>query len=155
VGSPHEGDVAEQGRLHGVEVFLWHFDVIPLGVGQHRGVFAPEADGGPLFNSLFAFYLLALAYGCLLLSAVLGNWLWQRVLASKPMRFVGLISYSLYIWHWPLYQHVIAPIAGRFHGDALKMLAFVALIPLIVFPVGYLSYQFVERPFIRFRLAQH
>ena len=116
---------------------------------------AQLADGGPLFNSLFAFSLLALAYGCLLLSALLGNWPWQRMLASKPMRFVGLISYSLYIWHWPLYQHVIAPIAGRFHGDALKMLVFLTLTLLIAFPVGYLSYQFVERPFIRFRLAQH
>lgn len=108
---------------------------------------------GSLFNSLFAYHLLALAYGSLLLAAVLGKSIWQRVLSGAPLRFVELVSYSIYIWHWPLYQHVIVRLVGRFHSDALRALAFFALVVLVVIPVGYLSYQLTERPFIRFRMA--
>jgi peptidoglycan/LPS O-acetylase OafA/YrhL len=105
--------------------------------------------------AFLAYPLLAVAYTALLLAALCGKSWWQRILSSAPARFVGLISYSLYIWHWPIYQHVILRLAGRMHGDVLKTLVFVALVFLVVLPVSYLSYQFVERPFIRFRLAQH
>jgi len=30
------------------------------------------------------------------------SWFRNRVLASRPMVFVGLISYPLYLWHWPI-----------------------------------------------------
>jgi len=63
-----------------------------------------------------------------------------RLLGSLPMRFVGLISYSLYLWHWP----VIALYNAR--HDAMPMSHRWAILG-VTFVAASLSYRFVERPF--------
>ncbi|MFP7834699.1 SGNH hydrolase domain-containing protein [Marisediminicola sp. LYQ134] len=67
------------------------------------------------------------------------------LLRSRPFQFVGLISYSLYLVHWPilvLVQEHTAP------GVALPMGLGVALVVVAV-PVAWLLYRFVETPFRR------
>lgn len=65
-----------------------------------------------------------------------------RILAWRPLVFVGLISYSLYLWHWP----VIVLLKGIFAVDRLPIaLALVAIAASLVLAV--LSWRFVETPF--------
>ena len=64
-----------------------------------------------------------------------------RLLAVAPMRFLGSISYSLYLWHWP----VIVFARYRF-VDELDAAATVALAALSI-ALATLSWWFVERPF--------
>lgn len=61
-----------------------------------------------------------------------------RLLATRPMVWIGLISYSLYLWHWPLltFQRFLAP------GPWPAAIAVLAAIGLAA-----LSLRFVERPF--------
>lgn len=68
-------------------------------------------------------------------------------LALKPIVFVGLISYSLYLWHWPLLIFTSYPTGS----DSLSGLTAVVVIGLS-FLVAYASYVFVETPFRKRRL---
>jgi len=64
-----------------------------------------------------------------------------RMLSLRPLVFIGLISYSLYLWHWPLlvfYKQCLAP-APSAVAKALLVLA--ALVSAVV------SWRFVETPF--------
>jgi len=64
-----------------------------------------------------------------------------RILASRPMVFIGLISYSLYLWHWPIlafarYLAITPP------GPWLRGGLAAASIPLAI-----LSWKYIETPF--------
>ncbi|MGO4596543.1 acyltransferase family protein [Terrabacter sp. 2RAF25] len=65
----------------------------------------------------------------------------RLLLDTRPMRFVGNISYSLYLWHWPL---LILPGAYlvRDLGLLERLLALAASVLL-----AWASYRWVETPF--------
>ena len=64
-----------------------------------------------------------------------------KLLSGTALVFVGLISYSLYLWHWPLF--VFAKLAS---STPLSTLATVGLC-VVAFMFAYLSYRFIEVPF--------
>lgn len=64
-----------------------------------------------------------------------------KVLASKPVVFVGLISYSLYLWHWPVLAFVRYRLGDRIAAPvACAALAVATLL-------AWISWRFVETPF--------
>lgn len=76
---------------------------------------------------------------------VLGGHLSQRnpvqmLLSTRPMVLIGLLSYSWYLWHWPLLAFVRA-FELEAHNPARDI--FVALVSLLM---AYASYRFVENP---------
>lgn len=61
----------------------------------------------------------------------------KRLLESRPLVAVGMLSYSLYLWHTPfLVEDNIKPLAFRL---------------LLVFAVAFASFRFVERPFLQIK----
>jgi peptidoglycan/LPS O-acetylase OafA/YrhL len=64
-----------------------------------------------------------------------------RLLSAPPLVFVGLISYSLYLWHWVLLvflrYYLIRPLTRLEAGQTL----------IAAFIVAILSWRFIERPF--------
>ncbi len=66
----------------------------------------------------------------------------KRVLSFGPLVFVGLISYSLYLWHWP----VLA--AFRYFSSRQYLTQTDAMVLFAVSVVlAFLSFEFVETPF--------
>jgi peptidoglycan/LPS O-acetylase OafA/YrhL len=99
--------------------------------------------------------LLPVGGTCLLIVAGAGTSLSRLVLSSRPMVFVGLISYPLYLWHWPLlsYASIVSGVGAETqHGDihGVGASAQTKLILLAAsFVLAYLSYAFIEKP-VRF-----
>jgi peptidoglycan/LPS O-acetylase OafA/YrhL len=71
----------------------------------------------------------------------------SRVLATAPARWFGRISYSLYLWHWPI---LVLPVAAL--GEELPIAARVAL-AVIAIPIAALTQRFIEDPIRRGRLT--
>jgi peptidoglycan/LPS O-acetylase OafA/YrhL len=66
-----------------------------------------------------------------------------RALSWGPLVWIGLVSYSLYLWHWPILVFTKYVYGGELSSLARLWLAAVALF------LAYLSYRFVETPFRR------
>jgi peptidoglycan/LPS O-acetylase OafA/YrhL len=66
-----------------------------------------------------------------------------RVLSFRPLRYIGAISYGLYLSHWPIFLFLTH---ARVHqsGAALLGIRFAA-----TFAVSVLSYHFIEQPIRR------
>jgi len=67
-------------------------------------------------------------------------WVNRRLLASRGMVFIGLISYPLYLWHWPLLSlaHILSP-----QGVTPQVLALAAA---MAFLLAWLTYRSIEMP---------
>ncbi|MFQ3189786.1 MAG: peptidoglycan/LPS O-acetylase OafA/YrhL [Paraglaciecola sp.] len=70
----------------------------------------------------------------------------QRILAFRPLVFVGLVSYSAYLWHWPILAFY------RYGNFEINMVSGSVLFFVIMF-VAWLSYKFIETPFRRVNLG--
>lgn len=64
----------------------------------------------------------------------------QRVLALRPVVGVGLISYSLYLWHWPLLVFIRQLNLGQMPPEMFVWFGVVCLV------AAWASWRFVEKP---------
>jgi peptidoglycan/LPS O-acetylase OafA/YrhL len=67
-----------------------------------------------------------------------------RVLETQPVVFVGVISYSLYLWHWPLLSFLAYLRCGGPADETSRGIALAASFVLAV-----VSWRFIELPFRR------
>ena len=67
----------------------------------------------------------------------------QAVLGNAWVQSVGDWSYSIYLWHWPLWVFMLAWLDAK--GQALLPVHIGALIALLS-ALGFLSYRYIEQP---------
>ena len=62
-----------------------------------------------------------------------------KLLSFRPLVFIGVLSYSLYIWHWAVFS--ILRYQGIAETSSVLLMAYLG-----TFILGYLSWQFIEKP---------
>lgn len=73
----------------------------------------------------------------------------HRTLARAGPRLLGHLSYGIYLWHFPIYDHVLSWTDGRGTGMAsVGGATGLVLATALTLAVSALSYAWVERPFL-------
>lgn len=78
---------------------------------------------------------------CLIILFAVDGTLAARVLSLRPIVFIGLVSYSAYLWHQPLFAFARLRALGE--PDHWVMMA----LAIAAFPLAFLSWRFAETPF--------
>lgn len=76
----------------------------------------------------------------LLIAAGPNSWVNRFVLTRKSIVFVGLISYPLYLWHWPLLSFAHVATGGKIAGSLATGIVMVSVI------LAFVTYKFAELP---------
>jgi peptidoglycan/LPS O-acetylase OafA/YrhL len=119
-------------------IWLWQV-VLAAGAGYWQGhwsmLVAPLALGLPLSVAVLSLYW----------GARIGTWL----LANRVVYFLGLVSYSLYLWHFVVMQQ-LQQVIGDDYGQLPHWITF-PLSTAAVLLAATASYYLVERPFYRLK----
>lgn len=98
----------------------------------------PENSSFPYQGGLVLFSFAALA--AIIGAASSVNSIYSKVFAFGPIRWIGLISYPLYLWHWPVIVFLDAQLVG-YGGIPLAITQ--ALLSLLL---AWATYAWIEKP---------
>ena len=102
----------------------------------------------PAFDGSRAFILWGMVWSVFVLAHLFGTGLCRAVFAWKPLRFVGIVSYSAYIWHTVVLSGM-KPLLTQ-----VSQVVGTAAFFLVTLAVAAVSYLVIERPLARIRLSK-
>jgi len=147
--------------LHKLSPWLWGTGLLCLFALVLWSYDLRFANTWPLFsNPLFYTYsylvielCLSLAFGLCLFALLFGSNCLKKPFEWSPLRRVGMISYSLYMWHLPfifLFANVINyNIRRQGWGLLVQYGAFWCWVLIVVLPVSTMLYHWIEKPGMR------
>ena len=103
-----------------------------------------RVDGSFLY--LGGFTLVAVACAVLVIAVLPGSpWIGARVLRFRPLCVLGIVSYGLYLWHFPVF------VATQRYGQSIPPVLRVGLALALTALFTALSWFLVEQPFLRWK----
>jgi peptidoglycan/LPS O-acetylase OafA/YrhL len=75
----------------------------------------------------------------------------RRPFEWTVFRWIGLISFSLYMWHLPLLFVFMNIMIYQFHGigHGVQLVALLAWVFFVIFPISLTFYRWIEMPGMR------
>ncbi len=123
---------------------IWKAVLLPLGLVTLIATFLIRDD---VFRETVRYSLQGLALVPVFVCAIrFPSWGVMRVLNYRPIAFIGVLSYSLYLIH-QVVLFALSPYVGARYGEAVNS---VVGLPISVL-LAWLVHLFVERPFARLR----
>lgn len=135
------------GILWLIVVSLWHYDN-----WFHKDAslffFDPVSPAYYLLGEIS----LSIGFGLCITALLFGPAYLRWPLELKPLRWIGMISYSLYIWHLPMlayWMHLLKPLQqqGMRNAFLYALLWFCAI--FLIIPFSFMVYKWIEEPWIR------
>ena len=89
----------------------------------------------------------AVLIACVIAAVIAPTGLLRRAFSLSPVRYVGRISYGLYLWHWPVIVFMTESRVGL-GSNALNVARLVATLAITV-----ASFHFIEQPILHGRVS--
>lgn len=93
----------------------------------------------------------SIAYGLCMCALLYGSIQLRRPFEWPVLRWIGLFSFSLYMWHYPLLLMFRSILMNQFQGlgNDVKLIALFAWVIFVIFPISLTMYRWVEMPGMR------
>jgi peptidoglycan/LPS O-acetylase OafA/YrhL len=101
------------------------------------------------------FYPLAcgISYACCMIAVLYGSASLKRPFEWPLLRWIGFISFSLYMWHQPFIVYFLGNVGTNITSAGFSLIvkycASYVWVLVIVFPVALASYRWIEMPGMR------
>ena len=117
---------------------FWLIGAVFAGMAIRLATITPGYEHGTdTATNTTATILVVLGTSLVLLGGEFNPWV-SRVLAVKPLTIIGDWSYSVYLWHWPIWVLLITTF------NRSRMVTLAALVLSMMF--GWAQFRWVERP---------
>ena len=125
-----------QPRLPTIKPAMATFlSTLGLGAVAYSALFISSADTFPGYNGL----IVCLGTALLIYAGFQANF-WSRLLSTRWLVGIGKTSYSLYLWHWPVFSFMRYMEGSLSPGQVFFAIA-------LSFGLSWLSWKYVETPF--------
>jgi peptidoglycan/LPS O-acetylase OafA/YrhL len=125
----------------GILIFLFQFVAI--------GHFGLLIESYPALWNVFYLPLISIAVACFL--PFLSDWKEEKSVVRKPVVFVSIISYSVYLLHYSVVLQLLKHYIPYDTQNPVELYGFVAAYVGITFLLSYLLYRFYEKPMMDLR----